>query len=94
MAVADITRHESLTELDDWIDSTLQVVGRIPVLVAVNKIDLEEEVAYGEREISQVARAFNAPHILTSAKSSENVDDAFEQLGSMVVDHHLGVESA
>jgi small GTP-binding protein len=90
LAVADITREETLQDLDDWIDSTIKVVGRIPVLIAVNKVDLDDQLAYGTKEIVQVARAFDAPHITTSAKTSENVERAFQQLASMITDSLLG----
>ncbi|MFQ5910048.1 MAG: Rab family GTPase, partial [Thermoplasmata archaeon] len=38
LAVADLTRKKSLADLDDWIDSTIKEAGKIPVIIAVNKV--------------------------------------------------------
>src|SRR3972149_3160064 len=40
LAVADLTRKRTLDALDDWIDGVEQVVGKVPILIAVNKSDL------------------------------------------------------
>jgi len=54
---------------------------------AVNKVDLKDEVMilYGEKEIDQATRAFDAPHFYTSAKSGEFVEDTFHALGNAII---------
>lgn len=89
LAVADITRKRTLIELDDWIDSTIKEAGKIPVIIAVNKVDLEDQVVYGDKEINQVAMAFDAPFLYTSAKTGEHVERAFKMLGELVSDKQL-----
>jgi small GTP-binding protein len=90
LGVADITREKTLDDLDDWIDSTMKVAGKIPLLIAINKTDLEESVQIGDKEILQLSKAFNCPFIYTSAKEGNNVEDAFYQLGEMTLDAQLG----
>lgn len=90
LGVADITREKTLDDLDDWIDSTLKTAGKIPLLIAINKTDLEEAVQVGDKEVLQLAKAFNCPFIYTSAKEGGNVEDAFYQLGEMTLDAQLG----
>src|SRR3972149_3334924 len=87
LAVCDITRYSTLKELDDWVQSVFNVVGEVPVVYTVNKIDLKDEVMiiYGDREIQQSTRAFDAPYFFTSARSGDQVDDAFRALGSAAV---------
>ena len=87
LAVCDLTRYSTLKELDDWVQSVFNVVGEIPVVYAVNKIDLKDEVMilYGDKEIEQAARAFEAPFFYTSAKTGENVEHVFRRLGAMVL---------
>ncbi len=87
LAVADLTRYSTLKELDEWVTSVFKVVGEIPVVYAINKHDLRDEVMilYGEKEIAQHAKAFDAPWVYTSAKSGENVEAAFRSLGDKVV---------
>ena len=83
LAVCDVTRYSTLKELDDWVTSVFRVGGVMPVVYAVNKIDLKDEILllYGEREIALHAGAFNAPWFHTSAKTGENVEAVFRTLG-------------
>src|SRR3972149_3095611 len=87
LAVCDITRYSTLKELDDWVHSVFNVVGEIPVLYVVNKVDLKDQVMilYGDKEIQQAARAFDAPYYFTSARRGENVEAAFRRLGAMIL---------
>ncbi len=87
LAVCDLTRYSTLKELDDWVHSVFNVVGEIPVVYAVNKIDLKDEVMilYGDKEIEQSTRAFDAPYFYTSAKSGERVEDVFRALGKAIL---------
>ncbi len=90
LAVADITREGSLTDLDDWIDSTIKVAGKVPIIIAVNKTDLEGAIQYGDKEVSQLAKAFNSPFVYTSAKKGDKVEDVFKKLGEMTLESQLG----
>src|SRR2546422_733677 len=87
VAVCDLTRYSTLKELDDWVQGVFNVAGEVPVVFAVNKIDLKDEVMilYGDREIEQAARAFEAPYFYASAKTGENVETLFRRLGTMVL---------
>ncbi|MFQ6127805.1 MAG: Rab family GTPase [Thermoplasmata archaeon] len=91
LAVADVTIKKTLIDLDDWIDSTIKEAGRIPVMIAVNKIDLEDDAEFGDKETVEIAKAFEAPFMYTSAKTGERVQDAFEMLGKMVINSQLGI---
>jgi len=89
LAVCDVTRKRTLEELDDWIDSVLKVVGRIPTLIAINKVDLSEQAQFAERDIEGLAEAFDCPYVYTSAKTGSNVEEAFLLLGDLVTDEQL-----
>ncbi|MFQ6107117.1 MAG: Rab family GTPase [Thermoplasmata archaeon] len=91
LAVSDLTRKKTLVDLDDWIDSTMKEAGKIPVMIALNKVDLEDDAEFGDREAIEIAKAFEAPFIYTSAKTGERVQDAFERLGKMVIESQLGM---
>ena len=86
LAVCDVTRYSTLKELDHWVVSVFRVAGAMPVVYAVNKIDLRDEVLllYGEKEIALHAKAFDAPWFYTSAKTGENVESVFRTLGERV----------
>ncbi len=87
LAVCDITRYSTLKELDDWVESVFKVVGEVPVIYAVNKVDLRDEVIrlFGERELEQSTRAFDAPYFYTSAKTGEHVEEVFLKLGGSIL---------
>ncbi len=87
LGVCDMTRYSTLKELDDWVQSVFNVVGEIPVVYAVNKVDLKDEVMilYGDKEIEQSTRAFDAPYFYTSAKTGERVEDTFRALGDSIL---------
>ncbi|TLZ70402.1 MAG: GTP-binding protein [Methanobacteriota archaeon] len=89
LAVADVTRRRTLDDLDDWIDGIEHVVGKVPILLAVNKADLREGAQFVERDVAQIAKAYGSEYIMTSAKTGERVEDAFLRLGSLVAEHQL-----
>ncbi|MFQ6127804.1 MAG: Rab family GTPase [Thermoplasmata archaeon] len=94
LAVCDLTRYNTLRELDDWVESVFGVAGEVPVVYAVNKVDLKDEimVMYGDNELTQSSRAFNAEYYYTSAKTGENVQLTFEKLGERIVKNQLSSE--
>src|SRR3989304_5900177 len=89
LAVCDLTNRESLASLQDWIATALEIAGDVPVYILVNKSDLEGKAAYGEETISKVAKPWEAPFIYTSAKTGENVDDAFNALAIEILNNTM-----
>jgi small GTP-binding protein len=87
LAVCDFSRYSTLAELPDWIEAVYHVVGEVPVVIAVNKVDLKEEVLvlYGDREVEECATTFNAPFVYTSARTGEGVESAFKELAEQIV---------
>ena len=94
MAVCDITRLDSLTALSSWIPSGLEIAGDVPVYILVNKKDLADRRAVTDEQVQNVAEPFGAPWVLTSAKTGEFVDDAFNALAVEIVDRALRTEKA
>jgi len=89
LAVADLTRENTLSDLDDWIDHVLKVVGEIPVYVVVNKVDLKDKATFDDDAVRAFAKAYNAPWSYASAKTGENVQDAFEAIGRAMAEQQL-----
>ena len=94
MGVCDITRTDSLAALGTWFAAGLEVSGDVPVYVIVNKSDLIDRRAFSDEDIRKVADPFGAPWILTSAKTGEYVDDAFNALAVEIVDRAMRAEQA
>ena len=91
LAVADLTRRRTLDDLDDWIDGVEQVVGKVPILLAVNKTDLASTAQFQERDVAQFAKAYDSEFFLTSAKTGHKVETAFARLATLVAEHQLHV---
>ena len=91
LAVADISRRRTLDDLDDWIDGVETVVGKVPILLAVNKTDLASSAQFRERDVAQFAKAYDSEFFLTSAKTGTKVEDAFARLAALVAEHQLHV---
>ncbi len=91
VAVCDLTRYSTLRGLDSWIQSVFEVAGEVPVIYAVNKADLKDEVLllFGEQELEECVVAYEAPYYYTSAKTGENVHQVFEKLAEEIVSRRL-----
>ncbi len=80
LGVADLTRRETLRELDAWYRSIQSVAGSIPTYVVVNKSDLSGEAQLDEEAIGTFCRGRGWPWSYTSAKTGDGVEAAFEGL--------------
>jgi small GTP-binding protein len=90
LAVCDVTRKETLHELHAWIEAVNKVTGRIPIHFLANKVDLKDQMTYGEDEMKELADGYDAPYAFTSAKTGEKVEHGFATLASLVATHELG----
>jgi small GTP-binding protein len=85
LIVADCTRKETLANVTRWCGSIRDVCGPIPVVILINKSDLAEHAQFGADETGEVAESLVAPFYMTSAKSGQNVENAFSALGRSLV---------
>jgi small GTP-binding protein len=84
LAVCDITRKESLDDLDEWVAAVVKVTGRVPVEFLANKADLKDQQVVNEADLAKAAGTHGAPFLFTSAKTGENVERAFAELAKMI----------
>ncbi len=80
LGVADLTRKETLRELDAWYRSIHTVAGAIPTYVVVNKADLEGEAQLDEAAVATFCGGRGWPWSYASAKTGKGVEEAFEGL--------------
>ena len=85
LAVADITRPETLDDLYVWIDQIDRIAGAIPIVLAVNKVDLPKETHLPEADLRKFAHAFDCEIVRTSAKTGENVEAVCWRLRRFVI---------
>jgi GTPase SAR1 family protein len=60
-------------------------VGEKPILVLANKSDLTDERKITGDMLSEVASKYNTEFYYTSARSGENVEQAFFDLGRLIL---------
>lgn len=89
LAVCDMTHRRSLERLDAWMKAVESVVGEVPTLVALNKADLEGAAEFDEDEAGRIADAFGGAALATSARTGENVEEAFRLLATSVATRAL-----
>jgi small GTP-binding protein len=82
--VCDLTRRDTLEHMGWWLESLSEVVGKVPLLLLGNKLDLKEEYEVDFKDVADQAKEFGCPYFLTSAKTGENVEKAFENIGKRV----------
>ena len=83
LAVCDYTRPDTLQSLSSWVDGFLSVVGEAPIIVLANKSDLDK--AYSTDEVRAFGDSIGSLVIETSAKTGQNVEEAFVEMTRRMV---------
>ena len=89
LAVADLTRRETLPVLTGWVEAAESVAGKVPVVLVANKADLTAEAQVGAADLAEMANAFGCTYVLTSAKNGHNVEDTFVRLATHIAKARL-----
>jgi small GTP-binding protein len=80
LAVCDLTRRDTLDELDEWVRVAKDQAGNVPIVFIGNKVDLADGIVIDESELRAEAERHGAAHFLTSAKTAANVEASFRAL--------------
>ncbi len=84
--VYDKTRPESFASIDFWIkDIKSAIFDPIPIILIGNKCDLTLEEKVTTAQVAAKAAELGFPFIETSAKTGENVQEAFTYMAYQVV---------
>ncbi len=94
IAGCDLTRKATLDDLDDWIEGVYSVTGRVPIEIFANKADLEKKQELTREEVEQFSKAYDSPYHFTSAKTGDNVEEAFRDLAARIVSERLAERPA
>ena len=86
LAVADLSRPQTVRQLPSWVNAVRYVTGEIPFTVLLNKADLAPQGAVPPEETKFLLQSFpDVPFMITSAKTSDGVAKAFQQLLERIV---------
>jgi small GTP-binding protein len=88
LLVCDITRPETLAHTKNWAKTLTKEVGDIPLILLVNKCDLDEERKITEKGINTVAQELGVNYCYTSAKTGDNAALAFRILAQALIEEH------
>ncbi len=84
--VTDFTRRETLLGIGYWTDSIRNAAGDIPIILIANKSDLRpEQREFSPEEFESIGSKYTDHTLITSAKSGDNVDKAFQKLAEVVM---------
>ncbi len=94
LLVLDITRRETFEKLERWSTMIGKTAGAIPSVILGNKWDLKDYAKVSEDDLRGYSMTHGADHLLTSARTGENVDRAFEILWMRIREHFRAPEAA
>ncbi|MFX0208023.1 MAG: Rab family GTPase [Candidatus Hodarchaeota archaeon] len=75
--VFDLTNMNSLHSLEKWLQRIIKICGKIPLVIIGNKLDLIGARAIPSGEGKKYARKWDTRYFETSAKTGENIEEAF-----------------
>jgi 50S ribosomal subunit-associated GTPase HflX len=61
------------------------VVGKVPMVFLINKSDLINRASFDSKVVEDIAKEYSSIYRMTSAKTGENVENAFTVLGEYLV---------
>jgi len=85
LIVCDLTRFDTYESMKGWMESLFSITGKIPLILIGNKSDLEDQRQVNEAAMNSLADEFESIFVLTSARSGENVELAFQNLAMSIV---------
>ena len=83
--VCDLTRSETYDDLSVLSDELLQLIPDLPLLFVGNKNDLGDRAQITESDVKKISHSYKAPYFITSAKTGENVENIFLELGKSML---------
>ena len=84
LAVADLTRQETILQLQDICDRFRSVSPDARILILGNKQDIFQQYRETITLLKKIVSRFSAEYLLTSAKTGDGVEEAFLELARII----------
>lgn len=92
LAVFDITREKSFSNIDKWVKDVKEVAGKnINIIIVGNKSDLADKREVSIDDCKQKAKKLGCQYIETSAVNNSNIKEAFQELVDMIYQNYLSI---
>lgn len=85
LIVCDLTRAETSAALSDYATNLRAVNPQAQLVLVANKVDLVGQREISDDQLTAVSRHLAAPLVLSSARTGEGVEDAFQLLANAIV---------
>jgi len=83
--VCDLTRKNTLAIIENYANQLLEIQPKSSIILIANKADLVDEREISDEALENIAATLNAKLFITSAKTGENIEDAFHTLASSFI---------
>ncbi|MEM3342040.1 MAG: Rab family GTPase [Thermoplasmata archaeon] len=87
--VSDLTREETIDNIEKWVEPLFKTCGTIPLVLLGNKCDLNPGSDNYIKKLEEKASKFNTSYYLTSALSGKNVNEGFKLLSIKMIQDFL-----
>lgn len=84
LIVCDVTRRSTLETLKNYAAYLHQISPGVPLVFIGNKADLADQQVIQQSDLHAVASGFGCPFLLTSAKTGNQVEIAFQLLAEQL----------
>ncbi|MCB0287920.1 MAG: GTP-binding protein [Calditrichaeota bacterium] len=82
--VSDLTRSDSVALVSQIQQTFLEKNPAGKMIVLGNKTDVPVDKSENTAQLTQICNSLKLPHLLTSAKTGDNVESAFTKLGKLI----------
>ncbi len=89
VAVSDMTRRQTLEDLDDWISAVEDVAGPVPIAIIGANHDRKNQLEVSEEDVARLARMHEAACFFASEDAGEGVEQAFRYLADRALNSAL-----
>ncbi|MBY9001677.1 MAG: GTP-binding protein [Candidatus Heimdallarchaeota archaeon] len=87
--IFDITKRESFEKLNFWLGKLEEGVGKVPVIIVGNKIDLDGKRQVSKEEGEEFADKLGTIYFEVSAKENANLFSMFKKMAEIALDKDI-----